>query len=100
MFKAKFFPNCSVYDCEASTKGSYTWKSIIQAKHVMDLGSVWRIGNGQSVKIRGDRWLPQISASKIVSQPRSCHPDQRFVTSLIMKSISGNRIDRIRIFTP
>lgn len=66
MFKAKFFPNCSVYDCEASTKGSYTWKSIIQAKHVMDLGSVWRIGNGQSVKIRGDRWLPQISASKIV----------------------------------
>ena len=73
VFKPKFFPNCSVYDCEASTKGSYTWKSIIQAKHVMDLGSVWRIGNGQSVKIRGDRWLPQNSAFKIVS-PASVLP--------------------------
>ncbi|KAK7837690.1 hypothetical protein CFP56_020890 [Quercus suber] len=67
VFKAKFFPNCSVYDCEVSTKGSYAWKSIIQAKHVMELGSVWRIGDGKSVKIRGDRWLPLNSASKIVS---------------------------------
>ena len=70
-------------------KGSFAWKSIIQAKHVMELGPVWRIGNGQSVKIRGDRWLPQTTAPKIVSQPRSCHLGQRFVTLLIKKNISG-----------
>ena len=48
----------------------------------MDLGSVWRIGNGQSVKIRGDRWLPQNSASKIVSLA-SILPPQSKVCDLI-----------------
>ena len=40
VFKAKFFPNSSVMDCDYSNKGSYAWESIIQAKHVIDLGSV------------------------------------------------------------
>ncbi|XP_023892636.1 uncharacterized protein LOC112004627 [Quercus suber] len=82
VFKAKFFPNCSVYDCEVSTKGSYAWKSIIQAKHVMELGSVWRIGDGKSVKIRGDRWLPQNSALKIVS-PVAVLPPGAMVCDII-----------------
>ena len=63
-------------------KGSFPWKSIIQAKHVMELGPVWRIGNGQSVKIRGDRWLPQTTAPKIVS-PASVLPPGSKVCDLI-----------------
>ncbi|XP_030929772.1 uncharacterized protein LOC115955672 [Quercus lobata] len=82
VFKAKFFPNGSVFDCEVSTKGSYASKSIVQARHVMDLGSVWRIGDGKSVKIRGDRWLPQNTAPKIVS-PISVLPPGSMVCDLI-----------------
>lgn len=54
-------------DCESSNKGSYAWKSIIQAKHVIEVGRVWRVGNGQSIQVRNDRWLPQVSGSKVIS---------------------------------
>ena len=40
IFKAKFFPNCSIMECETLNKGSYAWRSIIKAKHVIDLGRV------------------------------------------------------------
>ena len=58
VFKSKFFPKFSIMDCVNSDKGSYAWNSIIQAKHVIDMGRIWRHGNGQSIQIRGDRWLP------------------------------------------
>ena len=67
VFKAKFFPNCSIIECENLNKGSYAWRSIIKAKHVIDLGRVWRVGNGESIKICGDRWLPQASNSRVIS---------------------------------
>ena len=67
VFKAKFFPNCSIMECENLNKGSYAWRSIIKAKHVIELGRVWRVGNGRSIKICEDRWLPQVSNSRVIS---------------------------------
>ena len=55
VFKVKFFPDCSIMDYESSNKGSYAWKSILQVRHVLSLGSVWMIGDGKSVQIRSNR---------------------------------------------
>ena len=49
VFKAKFFPSCSVMEANSSSKGSFAWKSIIQASRIVEMGSVWQVGDGKSI---------------------------------------------------
>lgn len=36
---------------------SYTWRSLWEARWIIEKGSRWRIGNGRRVQIWKDRWL-------------------------------------------
>ena len=70
VFKAKFFPNCSVMEATTPSSAFYAWKSIIRGREVIRRGAIWRIGDGKSVDIWGDRWLPLKHLPKILS-PRN-----------------------------
>ena len=59
VFKARFFPKGSILNAKESSIGSYAWKSILGARDVIRKGMVWQIGNGQSVHLKEDRWLPK-----------------------------------------
>ena len=67
VFKARFFPDCSILDAKESSSGSYAWKSIIGARDVIRKGMVWRIGNGKNVWIKEDKWLPVNSNCSTIS---------------------------------
>ena len=71
MFKAKFFLNCSVMEAATPTSASYAWKSIIREREVIRRGAIWRIGDGKSVDIWGDRWLPLKHSPKFLSPRRN-----------------------------
>ena len=57
VFKTKYFPNGSIFEAKSST-GSYAWKSILKSRHLIDRGARWRVGDGQTIKIFHDAWLP------------------------------------------
>ena len=67
IFKARFFLNCSIMQVTESNFGSYAWKSILKGRDVLLSGARWRIGNGVTVSIWKDAWLPSLEHPKIQS---------------------------------
>ncbi|XP_062147881.1 uncharacterized protein LOC133856858 [Alnus glutinosa] len=70
------------WDLESSTSGrldrrtsillckwrvSFVWRSLFQAKRLLHLGVLWRVGNGSSIRIWKDRWIPSSSSHLVIS---------------------------------
>ena len=58
VFKARFFPNTTILEAMNSRMGSYTWKSILIGRDIIQRGSRWSIGNEEKINIWQHRWLP------------------------------------------
>ncbi|KAL5574791.1 hypothetical protein UlMin_016490 [Ulmus minor] len=71
MLKACYFPNCSFLEAKVGGGGSpsYTWRSILWGRSIIELGSRWRVGSGDSIRVTEDRWIPKGSSFKIVDPP-------------------------------
>jgi len=82
VFKAKYFPHCTILDDEVKMKGSYAWQSILKARNLVCTRSTWRIGNGKKVLKRGDNWLPDQCARQVIS-PQKNFPNNTHVCALL-----------------
>ena len=67
-FKSKFFPNGSILDAKEGNR-SFAWKSILKSRAVIKKGLQWRVGNGASIRIYHDDWLPTPRLQKVISPP-------------------------------
>ena len=84
VFKVRFFPNCSILVAKDSFIGSYAWESIISTRDVIRRRMVWRVGDGQLIRIKEDRWLPMGTSSAIISPFPSVLPKTK-VSELIVR---------------
>ena len=46
VFSAKYFPNGNILEASVHPRCSYAWRSILQARGVIEKGAIWRVGNG------------------------------------------------------
>ena len=51
VFQHRFFPDENILNLNDRAKRSYAWNSIKDVKHIIDMGSKWRIGRGNNMKI-------------------------------------------------
>ncbi|XP_071725091.1 uncharacterized mitochondrial protein AtMg00310-like [Rutidosis leptorrhynchoides] len=59
ILKAKYYPRSGFLDADVGYNPSFICKSILQSEDVTRCGTRWRIGNGTSVLVRNDLWLPK-----------------------------------------
>ncbi|KAK9990630.1 hypothetical protein SO802_025615 [Lithocarpus litseifolius] len=67
-FKAKFFPSGSIPEVKEGV-GSFAWKSILKGRGIVQNGLLWRVGNGSSIQMYHNNWLPDPSCKKVLSTP-------------------------------
>lgn len=58
ILKAKYFPVCSFMDARLGNSPSLIWRSICEARKVLDKGLYWRVGDGRSIRVWQEKWLP------------------------------------------
>ena len=69
VFKARFFPNCSIMEAKDLRGGSYAWRSILKGRDVIQRGARWRVRDGKSINIWQHRWIPRKTSSLVGSYP-------------------------------
>ncbi|KAK2379858.1 Ribonuclease H superfamily protein [Trifolium repens] len=57
LYKARYFPNSSLFDSQIGHNPSYAWRGIWKARQVLMNGCRWSIRNGTSIKIMKEPWL-------------------------------------------
>lgn len=82
ILKKKYFPNCDFMSASNSSPSSYTWRSILAARDILKRGVRWVVGNGESIDIWKDPWVPTVPGFKV--QPQHSDNDKpQLVSELI-----------------
>ena len=54
-FKVRYFPRSSFLKAKESPGCSYVWRSLMVALPILRSGYCWRVGNGSSISVLGDK---------------------------------------------
>jgi hypothetical protein len=68
ILKAKYFQNSSFLASELGKRPSFIWRSFLAAKDLLSSGITWRVGDGKSINIWGDNWLPNFGVLNFQSE--------------------------------
>ena len=67
IYKARYFPYINIMGANLRYNPSYAWRSIYNSLEVIRKGTRWRVGNGRTIHIWKDKWLPIPTMYKICS---------------------------------
>ncbi|KAL0011249.1 hypothetical protein SO802_006357 [Lithocarpus litseifolius] len=65
-FKARYFPRSNFLEAKESPNCSYVWRSLMAAMPILQSGHCWRVGNGESIHVLKDKWIPYFPTNKVL----------------------------------
>jgi hypothetical protein len=87
VMKEKYHPRANFLEATVGRRPSFVWRSIINAKHLLQNGMGWRVGNGANIKIWGDAWLSPPHARLLPPSQTSLHPEAR--VNMLIDPVTG-----------
>jgi ribonuclease HI len=75
LMQAKYFPGKNILEATMGRRPSFAWRSIHGSCDLLKEGLIWRVGNGYSIKIWKDRWLPNPTTYQVFSPPTILDPN-------------------------
>lgn len=67
----KYHPGVGFLEARAGRKVSWGWRGLMQGRRILLAGLRWRVGNGESIRVTEDPWIPKPHTFKTCSR----HPD-------------------------
>jgi hypothetical protein len=71
VLKARYYPRGNIIDTVFTGNPSSSWSAISYGLELLKKGMVWRVGNGRSIRIWRDCWLPRISNGQVLTPKRN-----------------------------
>jgi ribonuclease HI len=101
----KYYPGVDFMESNLRKKPSFAWRSIWQAKSLLQEGLMWRVGNGSRIKLWDDKWIPA-TPHKVLDPVRILSRDARVADiinqeanwwdiPLIEQIFSGETVEKI-----
>lgn len=66
--KNKYFPHSSLMDVKVSSLASYTWRSLLSARGLLQRGIRKVIGDGSTINMWKDPWVPSLPKFRLLTQ--------------------------------
>ncbi|RLN35951.1 hypothetical protein C2845_PM03G26230 [Panicum miliaceum] len=87
LMKAVYYPNGDLCNTAFPTHVSLVWRSIMFGLELLKKGVIWRIGNGEKIKIWQRNWIPRGVSLKPAGKRSSCR--LKWVSQLIDINTKG-----------
>lgn len=73
VLEGRYFPNNDLFQVQQRGKDSWLWKSWMGVRKVIASGMQWKIGNGKSVNIWKDSWIPNAIGGMVANTQSNCY---------------------------
>ena len=67
VMKARYYPDSSVLQAGYQAGISYAWRSVLKGLNLLKQGLIKRVGDGTTIKIWQDPWLPRLWSRKPIT---------------------------------
>lgn len=70
-FSTRYFPRSHFLDAMESPNCSYVWRSIMASLPILKVGCSWRVGDGSTIKVQSDKWLPNYPTNRVLHSAKA-----------------------------
>lgn len=77
VLKENYFKHVNVMEARVRENALFMWQSITTTREVLKKGVQWRLGNGSTIKIWNDKWLPTPTNFQVQSPVLILHEDNQ-----------------------